>query len=389
MAFNLGNVLKSFGNLFNFTKPMSERLIVSSNPEKDTFAKTVGQELSNAWGDYTGITANEENIEYQNDYNEEVWKRADTQYQRTVADLRAAGLSSQLAAGSPSTVAGNTQAPERTVGNESAAIEKLVGMVNAIKQTNASVNLTNAQADKAKAETDLVNKESGSYSERLSVDLAMKRQETALNAAYTHMAEIDGQTRAQKNYAEIQASMASIRHNNALTNLALKQIDLTGSQIDLYKSQKDLNLSQMKVNQANVNYTSASTVNERKQLELYNKQIDFLAEQIVTERFKQSYMSTEELNVRFNTTRAALDYVIDFATFMYKTIRGDSPDSTEVSSTQSEEKKKDRVHDYIIKGIGLAGTFVGGTITGMFFAPGRGINSKMFGDDRFDLKWKY
>lgn len=228
---SIKGLFDSIGNLFDFSKPMDQRLIGSSNLDKKTFLSEASNVLEGAWSDYTGQTANQANIDYQKDYNEQVFKRADTQYQRTVADLRAAGLSSQLAAGAPSTVAGQSAAPQRTVGNESQAMERLVGMVNSLKQTNANINLTNAQADKAKAETAMVNKEIGTYGERFNLDMVLKRSEADYNLALTRLSQIEGQSKAEQIRAQIDKDVSSSKYNDQLRFLAQKQASLTDAQI--------------------------------------------------------------------------------------------------------------------------------------------------------------
>lgn len=183
------------------------------------------------WDDYTGNTANQANIDYQKEYNEQVFKRADSQYQRTIADLRAAGLSSQLAASAPSTIAGSSAAPQRSVGNESQAIERLVSMVTSMKQTDANVALARSEARKNNSESNLMDLEGGSYGERLNLDMVLKKSQSEYNIALTNLASVEGQYKAESMSAQISSSLASAKYHNQLVSLVQKQGSLVDAQI--------------------------------------------------------------------------------------------------------------------------------------------------------------
>lgn len=204
----------------------------------NTFLGSLVKGVGNLWDDYVGNTANRENIAYQNEYNEQVFKRADTQYQRTVADLRAAGLSSQLAAGAPSTVAGNTSAPQRSVGNESQAIERLIGMVTSLKQADASSNLANAQADKARAEADaypaLVASQIGSND----ASATAARARASYDIALGKIADIESTYVADKAESDIKKAWSEVNRNNKLIDLYEEQISLTSHQSGLTDAQR-------------------------------------------------------------------------------------------------------------------------------------------------------
>lgn len=227
---NIKGLFDAIGNAFNFSKPAKERMIWSSNPDDKTLVSEVSNILEGAWSDYTGQTANQANIDYQKEYNDQVFNRADTQYQRTVADLRAAGLSSQLAAGSPSTVAGSSSAPQRTVGNESEAIEKLIGMITSMKQTNANVALASAQADKAKAEADRTRAEIPWVDKLNDAQYMTAIVNKDYTIAMTRLKMLEGDNYVAKVQADIKKSLSEVNKNNKLIDLYNEQISLTSAQ---------------------------------------------------------------------------------------------------------------------------------------------------------------
>lgn len=349
------------------------------------FFKGAGNFIKGLWDDYTGNTANRENIQYQQAYNEQVFKRADTEYERAVLGLRRAGLSPQLASGNPATVAGASQAPQRTVGNESTAIEKLVGLVNAIKQTNSNVSLASAQADEAAAKASdasasaaLKNKELGGFDEYRAMELSVMGSSVSLNNAYTRSVQIDGNYKAQKYIADIQNTMVNTKYVNSLIKLCDKNLELTDSQIALNKSNSLYAGARTLTEYANRQYIGT-------QIKYLNKEMDYLSSLITTEINKRSNLDADTRYTVQLTTNAALKYVVDQFTFNFKTERGDSPDSTEVSSTQSEEARKQFKRDLatnIIKSVTSVAT---GAAAGFMFTVGsKGggfFLNKMLGDD--------
>lgn len=340
--------------------------------------------VTGAWNDWTGNTANRENIAYQQDYNQEVFNRADTQYQRAVASLRSAGLSPQLAAGTPSTVAGASAAPQRTVGNESAAIEKIVGLVNAIKSTNAGVALAGAQADEAAAKAadatasaGLKNKELEGFDQYRSMELAVMGSSVSLNNAYTRVLQIDGKYKAQQYMADIQNTMANTKYVNSLIDLADKNMKLVDAQISQIGKNIDVMDSQIGLNKANAMLSGARTLTEfatrqqiGTQIKYLNKEVDYLSSLITSEINKRSNLDADTKYTLQLTSNAALKYVIDNYTYQFKTGNGDSPDSTVLSQSQIEENKKAFKRELILSTVRSVTSVATGAAAGFMFTVG-------------------
>lgn len=342
------DLFKEVGSGFNkFVDGVGNFFGGIGNTIKGAFDSIFDKGVSGIWDDYTGNTANRENIESQEKYNQEVWNRADTQYQRTVADLRAAGLSSQLAAGAPSTFAGTTAAPQRSVGNESQAMERLIGMITSMKKTNADVNLVNAQADKVKTEDAIAQKQLAGFDEYRQTELAVMGSSIALNNAYTRNTMEEGKYIADRNLAAIQKDLSDARYNDALIRLVDTQIKQGESEIALN-----------------------------------NKNLELLGSKIITELKNQGLIDAQTAQTTQNTVNASLKFVVDYSTFKFKTEKGDSPDSTEVSSTQSEEALKEFKRKLILQGVGSLTSVVSGAAAGFGAALGLGggkFFNKMFG----------
>lgn len=98
----------------------------------------------------------EQNLKYQEDYNQKIWDREDTSYQRTLADMAQAGMSG-LAMSSLDGVGGQSSAPQNSfqysdhgILQDVGQIANVVGTLGNLKNT---LELGRAQIDNLKADT--------------------------------------------------------------------------------------------------------------------------------------------------------------------------------------------------------------------------------------------
>lgn len=97
-----------------------------------------------------------ENLQYQNEYNQKIWDREDTSYQRTLADMAQVGMSG-LAMSSLNGAGGESSAPQNTFQysdhgllQDIAQVANVVGTLGNLKN---SLALGSAQVDNVKADT--------------------------------------------------------------------------------------------------------------------------------------------------------------------------------------------------------------------------------------------
>lgn len=98
----------------------------------------------------------EQNLKYQQEYNQKIWDREDTSYQRTLADMAQAGMSG-LTMSSLDGVGGQSSAPQNSfqysdhgVLQDIAEVANVVGTLGSLKN---SLALGAAQVDNIKADT--------------------------------------------------------------------------------------------------------------------------------------------------------------------------------------------------------------------------------------------
>lgn len=97
-----------------------------------------------------------ENLQYQNEYNQKIWDREDSSYQRTLSDMAQAGMSG-LAMSSVNGAGGQSSAPQNSFQytdhgllQDIAEVSNVVGTLGNLKNTLA---LGSAQVDNIKADT--------------------------------------------------------------------------------------------------------------------------------------------------------------------------------------------------------------------------------------------
>lgn len=126
------------------------------------FFSWLGDKIGGLWNDFTGVSQNnanlafqQENLDYQKALQQKIFAREDTAYQRTVRDMRLAGLNPISMQGSNSS--GEAVATTPIESSKTSDIQALSQIMNVISQLNvnrnnnsvsqAQSNLINAQAE--------------------------------------------------------------------------------------------------------------------------------------------------------------------------------------------------------------------------------------------------
>lgn len=126
-----------------------------------------------------------ENLDYQKALQQQIFEREDTAYQRSVNDMRLAGLNPLSMNGTDGAGEVVDTTPPEDMGNL-AALTQVFNMFNTLRAGNASANLQNAQAANLQSQTttnDLFNQ---TYAESLSVDLLGKQFENEIKNFNLH-----------------------------------------------------------------------------------------------------------------------------------------------------------------------------------------------------------
>lgn len=157
-----------------------------------------------------------DNLDYQREYNEQIFAREDNAVQRRAADLEAAGLSKTLAAGSPASAGGSASAPLNMHREESGPPAQDV-IASGVTSANTIANMiTTAQArrlqnDKISAEIDqqkIINKY---LEDQIGADLDNKKASTESLRAGTSKTKLE---RDVLNYDFSYAKRAGMMHQS-------------------------------------------------------------------------------------------------------------------------------------------------------------------------------
>lgn len=155
----------------------------------------------------------DDNIAYQKEYNQQIFDREDSSYQRAVADAQAAGLSPLVAAGvSAGQSGGVTSAPQASDNSASIRMQGYQGVAQAVQGlgqiasqaalTQSQANLNNANAEKARKETDNIDFEQGFKMSQLT----QQQREHIDNMAHNE-AVLEQTNRLAKESADLQRAL--------------------------------------------------------------------------------------------------------------------------------------------------------------------------------------
>lgn len=154
----VGNVFKNtFNKVGNFFKNLPDSVRGVGNS-----LKSVGNWLNDKWNDFTGITANNANLEFQRenlDYlkalQQQVFEREDSAHQRTVNDMRMSGLnplSMNGTNGAGEAIATSPIETQKT--SDLQAINEILNVMNQVSVTRNNSTLSNAQSNLINAQAE-------------------------------------------------------------------------------------------------------------------------------------------------------------------------------------------------------------------------------------------
>lgn len=150
-------------------------------------ARWVGTNIAEGWDHLTGkkqYGLGRDVFEYQKDAQETTWQREDTEIQRRVADLRAAGLSPTLAAGQGASTSApvKPQTPEAGQGSFGAMLQ--AAQVGAeIRDRIAHIGYTKAQEKYVEAQTQRQKIENKHLGDQFTANIESTLVSTAINQA--------------------------------------------------------------------------------------------------------------------------------------------------------------------------------------------------------------
>lgn len=152
------NNWKNLGQAFDFIKGMGQNF---GNGIKGLFSN-IGKGIEKVWNDFTGITNNERNLEFQRenfDYQkalqQEIFNREDTANQRTVQDMRLSGLNPLSMSGTNGVgevVGTNSMESQKT--SDLQAVSQILNVINQISTTRSNATLSSAQSNLINAQAD-------------------------------------------------------------------------------------------------------------------------------------------------------------------------------------------------------------------------------------------
>lgn len=158
--------------------------------------------LANKETNDTNMRIAQMNLDYQRDYNNQIWRREDNAVQRRAADLEAAGLSKTLAAGSAAGAGGSASAPSLDYQHQTDQSGQILGqgLANA---ASTAINTFSTLSD---------------LKQRQELNQSQVNYNQAQQAYYDSLRighDIDNETKAVKNIATIDNLLSDSRLNNA------------------------------------------------------------------------------------------------------------------------------------------------------------------------------